>query len=75
MRWVVESRHPVLRALLLGLVLAALAVLGDALIGPEGWSWRMVLPAAVIVAVAVVATLVARRRRTPPRGNGSDRSR
>lgn len=64
MRWIVEGRHPVLRALALGTALAALAVLGDALTGPEGWSWRMALPAAVIVAVAVVATLVARRCRT-----------
>lgn len=72
MRWIVESRPALLRAVLLGLGAAALAAVTDALIGPEGWSWRMVLPAAVIVAVSVVATLVARRRMRRT-GDGSDR--
>lgn len=74
MRWIVESRPALLRALLLGLGAAALAAVTDALIGPEGWSWRMVLPAAVIVAVTVAAALVARRRTARPR-HRSDRPR
>lgn len=74
MRWIVDGRHPVRRAVLLGLILAALAVLTDALVGPDGWSWRMVGPAALIVAFSVVAALVAGRRRMLNRGERSDRS-
>lgn len=61
-RSIVNSRHALIKAAFLGVVLGILAVCTDALLG-GGWSWRMVPLGLLIVAIAVISAAVARRSR------------